>query len=185
MIAMPAIAPPVPPGVWCHTAFWGQLAGRQFTDIRGSLAMSFGALLFSFHGRINRKPFWLTTIAIVVIISILVGLLIVFAGAAFLTGDISALGGFALLIVIFYIPLLWISLALGAKRLHDRDKSAWWLLLFYLLPAVIGNAGPYAGGPEIVFTVASLAISLWALVELGFLRGTAGPNRYGRDPLAA
>jgi uncharacterized membrane protein YhaH (DUF805 family) len=109
----------------------------------------------------------------------------VFAGAAFLTGDVSALGGFALLIVLCYIPLLWISLALGAKRLHDRDKSAWWLLLFYVLPGALGNIGPYAGGPDIVFTVASLAVSLWALVELGFLRGTPGTNRYGPDPLAA
>jgi uncharacterized membrane protein YhaH (DUF805 family) len=149
------------------------------------MAMSFGALLFSFDGRINRKPFWLATIAIVVIIMILFGLVMVFAGAAFLTGDVSALGGFALLIVLCYIPLLWISLALGAKRLHDRDKSAWWLLLFYVLPGALGNIGPYAGGLDIVFTVASLAVSLWALVELGFLRGTPGTNRYGPDPLAA
>jgi uncharacterized membrane protein YhaH (DUF805 family) len=38
-----------------------------------------------------------------------------------------------------------------------------------------------AGG--LIFSLASLAVSLWALVELGFLRGTAGPNRYGPDPL--
>jgi uncharacterized membrane protein YhaH (DUF805 family) len=27
-------------------------------------------------------------------------------------------------------------------------------------------------------------ISLWMLIELGFLRGTIGPNRYGPDPLS-
>ena len=28
------------------------------------------------------------------------------------------------------------------------------------------------------------AINLWALIELGILRGTNGPNRFGPDPLA-
>jgi uncharacterized membrane protein YhaH (DUF805 family) len=33
--------------------------------------------------------------------------------------------------------------------------------------------------------LASVAISIWALVELGFLRGTSGPNDFGPDPLAS
>jgi uncharacterized membrane protein YhaH (DUF805 family) len=36
-----------------------------------------------------------------------------------------------------------------------------------------------------LFSLASLAISIWAFVELGCLRGTAGPNKYGPDPLAS
>jgi uncharacterized membrane protein YhaH (DUF805 family) len=59
--------------------------------------------------------------------------------------------------------LLWPALAVSVKRWHDRDKSGLWVLL-NLLP-VIGW--------------------LWALVDNGFLRGTAGPNRFGPDPLAA
>ncbi len=27
-------------------------------------------------------------------------------------------------------------------------------------------------------------VSIWLVVELGFLRGTVGPNRFGPDPLA-
>ena len=34
--------------------------------------------------------------------------------------------------LIAYIPLIVSGLAVGIKRLHDRDKSGWWLLLFYL-----------------------------------------------------
>ena len=34
-----------------------------------------------------------------------------------------------------------------------------------------------------VLGVASFVISIWGLVELGFLRGTVGPNPYGPDPL--
>ena len=36
-----------------------------------------------------------------------------------------------------------------------------------------------------VLGLASFVISIWGLVELGFLRGTVGPNPYGPDPLQA
>src|SRR5262245_40233143 len=29
------------------------------------------------------------------------------------------------------------GLAIGAKRLHDRDRSGWWILLFYAVPAAL------------------------------------------------
>ena len=35
----------------------------------------------------------------------------------------------------------------------------------------------------LLLTGAAIVVSLWALVELGFRRGTDGPNRYGPDPL--
>ena len=38
-----------------------------------------------------------------------------------------------------------------------------------------------AGGAS----VAAFAISVWLFVEIGFLRGTQGPNRFGPDPLGA
>jgi uncharacterized membrane protein YhaH (DUF805 family) len=37
---------------------------------------------------------------------------------------------------------------------------------------------------SIVLGLGAFAISIWALVELGFLRGTRGPNRFGSDPLS-
>jgi uncharacterized membrane protein YhaH (DUF805 family) len=58
---------------------------------------------------------------------------------------------------------LWPAIAIGAKRCHDRNKSGWFLLIF-LIP-VLG--------------------ALWLLIELGFLRGTVGSNRFGPDHLAS
>jgi Protein of unknown function (DUF805) len=46
------------------------------------------------------------------------------------------------------------------KRFHDRDKSGWWVLIA-LIP-IIG--------------------ALCILIELGFLPGTPGPNRFGPPP---
>jgi uncharacterized membrane protein YhaH (DUF805 family) len=36
-----------------------------------------------------------------------------------------------------------------------------------------------------IFSIIALAISIWLFVEIGFLRGTQGPNRFGPDPLGA
>jgi uncharacterized membrane protein YhaH (DUF805 family) len=89
------------------------------------------------------------------------------------------------ILLILYIPLVWIGLAISAKRLHDRDKSAWWLLVFYLLPGILSTAGNEMGDVGfILLHIISFAISVWAFVELGCLRGTPGPNRYGPDPLS-
>jgi uncharacterized membrane protein YhaH (DUF805 family) len=142
--------------------------------------MPLSQLLFSFQGRLNRKPYWLTILATVVIII----LLIVFALMMFGEHDFWTGGLLLVLLVILYIPLIWISLAIGAKRLHDRDKSAWWLLLFYLAPAVLSSAGNHAGDIGIILHLASFSITVWAFVELGCLRGTVGLNRFGPDPLA-
>lgn len=57
------------------------------------------------------------------------------------------------------LPLLWVSVALQVKRWHDRDKSGWWFLICFI--PIIG--------------------SLWSFIELGFFRGTYGPNRFGEE----
>jgi uncharacterized membrane protein YhaH (DUF805 family) len=62
---------------------------------------------------------------------------------------------------ILILITLWPALAIYTKRWHDRDKSGWWTLIIFI--PIIG--------------------SIWLLVELGFLRGTDGPNRFGDDPL--
>jgi uncharacterized membrane protein YhaH (DUF805 family) len=97
----------------------------------------------------------------------------------------------ALLIWLIGLILLvlgtWSGLAVGVKRLHDRDKSGWWILLFWLGPSILGSwqtAAPDLGG-GFILALAAGALGIWAFVELGCLRGTPGPNRYGPDPLGA
>ncbi len=50
-------------------------------------------------------------------------------------------------------------IAVAAKRCHDRNRSGWFLLICLI---------PMLG-------------ILWLLIELGFFRGTIGPNRFGPD----
>ncbi|HEX3858398.1 MAG TPA: DUF805 domain-containing protein [Pseudolabrys sp.] len=131
------------------------------------------SLLCSFSGRINRAKYWLAAILYIAAFVIL-GALAYAAGAATLL---------IVVLVILYIPMIISGIAVGIKRLHDRDKSGWWLLVFYAAPLLLDWIGAWIG-MHLLFSLASFAISIWMIVELGFLRGTAGPNRYGPDPLA-
>jgi len=134
--------------------------------------VDFGSLLFSFQGRINRAKYWIATITYISVTIALVGLGFFFSFHAI----------FFVVAAIVFVALTVSGLAVGIKRLHDRDMSGWWLLVFYLLPPVLDGLGRAMGIP-LFFSLAGSAVSIWALVVLGFLRGTSGANQFGPDPL--
>jgi uncharacterized membrane protein YhaH (DUF805 family) len=139
--------------------------------------MNLGNLLFAFQGRVNRAKYWLA-ILIWVIAAVALGAI---AATAIATGAWT-------LALLFYavaiIPALVSSVAVGIKRLHDRDKSGWWFVVFYLVPILLQLLGAYLGPLHLIFALGAFAITIWAFVELGCLRGTVGANQYGPDPLA-
>ncbi len=142
---------------------------------------------FRISGRLNRKPYWLRTLLIYAI------MLLAFLPMTLTTQVAPALGGdtsplmivtvilFAVVFIIGFILLMTMSV----RRLHDRNKSGWWLLFFMGAPGVAEGLAALSGNPQIIMAgaAANLIISLWFLIEAGFLRGTVGPNRYGHDPL--
>jgi uncharacterized membrane protein YhaH (DUF805 family) len=130
-------------------------------------------LLFSFSGRINRAKYWLIALVFIVV-SVIAIALALFAGGM---GTAIVVG------FILYIPMLWIALAVGAKRLHDRNKSGWWMLLFYIAPGILQTTAEYVGDMGFVLNIIGTALGIWGLIELGLLRGTEGANQYGPDPL--
>jgi len=84
-------------------------------------------------------------------------------------------------------PPIASCLAVSVRRLHDRDRSAWWLLLYLLAPLTLQTIAAFNdldAALTVMLNVLAGAITIWALVDLGCLRGTWGTNRYGPDPLA-
>lgn len=140
---------------------------------------------FSFSGRANRKRYWLTALA-------LCGLLAVAGLVLGLLAGIPTIG-IVFGVLLFASLAAWFValLANSARRLHDRGKSAWWLLLFSGLPGLLSGLGSLIsiGASEDVVAVGSLVsvlglpFSIWGLVVIGFLKGTVGPNKYGDDLL--
>jgi uncharacterized membrane protein YhaH (DUF805 family) len=141
--------------------------------------------LFGASGRINRAKYWRSLL--------ILGVAGMFVGVILLTAASIAAPIFIIVVVVVFIPWLMWGIAIHTERLHDRDKSAWWLVVFYGLPAAFsglaeaawfaGLAGPAMHSILSVPSWASFALTLWGFIEIGCLRGTAGPNRYGANPL--
>ena len=146
-------------------------------------------LLATYRGRVNRGKYWLAALIYIAVMIVLVAVGFIMVGNSLLetggedaedviAGLFSKGIGFILIVLIVYIPMIVSGVFVGIKRLHDRDKSGWWLLLFYLVPGLLSGHGT-------ILSLVGFALSIWGIVELGFLRGTAGPNKYGPDPLGA
>lgn len=138
------------------------------------------ARLFSFRGRTSRLNYWRTWLGMNLAIAVL---WVVFIFIAMGAGEIAVIP------MLLVIPLLIASAAVSVRRLHDRNKSAWWLLVFWIVPlaglvvAQLLTEKTGEGGLAAELALwASLASQLWALVELGFRRGSPSANRFGSPP---
>ena len=142
-------------------------------------SMGLAQLLSSYKGRIGRLHGWVASLAVGVATSPIIPIF-----------EFAAKGHAAVLVGLVN---LWVCFALIIKRLHDRDRTGWWLVWHFLIMllavilikvaiAIPKEQAPLwyvlAGGAGI----AAAAVSIWLFVEIGLLRGTQGPNRFGPDP---
>lgn len=123
--------------------------------------MDWRYLFLSIEGRISRKPFWLG-IVVMIVISVVASVLDLILGMPRI-GTSAMSAGTGLISAVVSLIMIYPSIALSAKRWHDRGKSAWWILI---------NLIPVIGW-------------IWSLIATGFLKGTTGSNQYGPDPLLA
>jgi uncharacterized membrane protein YhaH (DUF805 family) len=136
------------------------------------------SFFFRFEGRVSRSRYWFGTIVVMVVCLIAFLVAVALAprlGWQFDDEETAALG------LPFILVCVVSTLALSARRLHDRNKSAWWLLVFYVPPLI----SDLVFGATAEANLISTFFSIWALIELGFLRGTDGPNRFGGEPVPA
>jgi len=102
--------------------------------------------------------------------------------------------------LIWSLALLIPNLAVTARRLHDTDRSGWWMLAPYgfallaffvtmggaMMGGGMGPDGPMVGGGGFFGAILGFVTAVMFIVLLVWLimRGTDGPNRFGADPLA-
>ncbi len=135
-------------------------------------------LLNSFEGRIGRQTFWIAMV-VIGIANVLVCLIAQEFGGERLSAIVD---------LAFTYP----EFAVGAKRCHDRNLPLWLLGIFFAANAaldlltVLGWGGTDEAPSILALTIAVpfTVLGLALLFELGFRRGTPGPNPYGSDPLA-
>ncbi len=101
----------------------------------------------NFSGRALRSEYWFWTLFCSIV------------GVA--TAILDLVTGFQITNPVFSLATLLPSLAVAARRLHDTDRTAWWLLL------------------------ALTGIGIFVLLVWFCFKGTPGPNRFGPDPLTS
>lgn len=151
--------------------------------------MNIVKILTGFDGRINRAKFWFGLVVLVVLALAIQLVLqnIVSLGLAQLLG---------------MIIMIYFAASLYTKRLQDRGKPMMPWLAIIFAPGVlltvmqlsqigfqtISIEGAQASVPTGIlgYLVIGLVfvVSVWAIVELGVLKGTQGPNAFGPDPLS-
>lgn len=129
-----------------------------------------------FQGRVRRQEFWYYILAYVVIYIVLAVVQSVF-GTHVLTG-------------LYSLGLLLPTLGLSVRRLHDTDRSGWWVLLGavpLVLLALLTSFAMMTGAYAMMFLTATLlpilSLAAAALLIYWYAQpGTAGQNQYGPDP---
>ena len=146
-----------------------------------------------FSGRSRRMEYWMFVLFQFLINVVLYALLFAVGGAGLMlaaggSGNVGAatMGGgmiiiFALMAIVG-LGLIIPSLAVGVRRLHDTNRSGWWMLapLAGYVVVLVG-AVMQSGALAAVGSVAAVILAIVVLVFL-FLDGTVGANRYGPDP---
>lgn len=127
----------------------------------------------TFHGRAQRSQFWwwwLFTLIVSIITNAIDGLAGFRVGSSSfdmtVNGQIQQITtpGTGIITIIASLVLFLPTLAVAVRRLHDTDRTGWWVLWGGLLAIVC-------------------CIGFIILLVFYLQRGTSGPNRFGSDPL--
>lgn len=164
-----------------------------------------------FKGRACRSEFWwftLFTFLVSLALDFLLGLLmipLIFKGQFNAESINSVSSPFYIVTLVIGLALLLPTLGVLVRRLHDTNKSGWWVGILYILEAILLALSTVAGltlfalgeNPAntaddipfgMLFLVAIFAILVFAyavvLIVFCCQRGTIGYNKYGPDPLA-
>src|SRR4051812_13203192 len=156
-----------------------------------------------FSGRSSRAEFWwffLFTMLTYLLLAFAVGLAV--GGMSAMgpgNGGLAlAAGAFGLMMILYWLALLVPMMAVQVRRLHDTNRSGWWMIGYYLLYGtylLMTVGGLFSAGPNmtaamrvgglssivfVVFAVYSVAVLIFFC-----LPGTKGANRFGEDPYGA
>lgn len=157
------------------------------------MMLSFGEAVRQFYGnyvnadgRAQRSAFWWVMLYQLIIYSVLAIVVYMAEGGdqlfammdSFLDGDVDAAiesdfhlgpsGVAALVVMVFFALANFLpDVMLRIRRFHDLGQSGWLVLAFIFL-----------GVLPVVGIIADIANFIWFM-----LRGTIGPNQYGKDPL--
>lgn len=106
-----------------------------------------------FSGRSQRKEYWMYFLFLI-IVSVVLGIIEGILGINQMIG-----GAYGPLTALLGLGTLIPNIAVAIRRLHDTDRSGWWLLI------------------ALVPLIGAIVLLVFYVTD-----GTKGPNRFGPDP---
>ena len=129
-----------------------------------------------FNGRSRRKEYWMFTLFLI-LVSVVLLLLEMAAGVDEMFG-----AGGGPLSLIFTLATFVPSLSVSVRRLHDVDRTGWWLVVPLVALVLLGFAGVTQFGWLAAVAGIVALVSLIVILVFAVSDGTPGPNRFGPDP---
>src|ERR1700677_4399106 len=81
------------------------------------------------------------------------------------------------LFALIYIYLAWVTIAVSIRRLHDRDKTGWWVIPLVCLPAGLRVFDDDTHGVvQSLVDLIEVIFGGWGFIEIGLSAGTPGDN---------
>lgn len=114
------------------------------------------------NGRNTRLKWWLIGLVQWVVFFFVYGNALMKFSANDTQGAVDSIVNMGGISAVISLIASWAGMCNGIRRYHDRNKSGWWLLIGFI---------PF--------------VSLWQLIELGFLAGTPGYNDYDTRPTSS
>jgi len=108
----------------------------------------------NFSGRAVRSEYWYWTLFVTIVV-------VVFGVIDELLYPGAEMGAFSIVNMLVSLALILPGIAVSVRRLHDIDRTGWWLLLGFTI------------------------IGAFVLIYWACQRGTLGQNRFGPDPMPA
>jgi uncharacterized membrane protein YhaH (DUF805 family) len=127
----------------------------------------------SVSGRLSRLPYFGYSVLLIVI-TLVLSMIAIFALESD-SGGLSAIG--IVIAVVAGLGMLWGSIAIAVKRLHDLNMSGWHYVWMVLVPAIFNGIGTANHSTGIQTGGSLISLAIWAF--LLFAPGTPGPNRFG------
>ena len=140
----------------------------NFTD---SIRICLKEKYANFSGRASRSEFWY--FALFALIVYIISIVLVF----------SVSFSFIYLFSVFIFAMILPTLAVTVRRLHDINKSGWFILLPFPFEVAELLLEESAGEPSLlslIFTIIVIGTSIYLLV-LYYIHGDKKDNRFGKN----
>jgi uncharacterized membrane protein YhaH (DUF805 family) len=136
-----------------------------------------------FKGRASRSEFWWFNLFVII-----VQLPVIYLEMSYdFNGADSRIDLLSIVSCVLYAVLMIPIISVSVRRMHDLNRSGWWSIIGYLAAVLnIFNSESWALVNFMLYFSLAIVCLVLAIVFLVWCskRGTAGPNRFGPDPLA-